>query len=557
MLMRCAIVNGGRWLSGLVLAALLLAVLPFAALQLAAPRLYAADLKSALKKVASDERSRLIDGVETMGTLRDPAALPILEALRDDTLRVAPGAKLYLLSADGKQASEFGTGTQVPADRLKLESPPVNNAVRKSVDAAIAQLQLFAANPDLRQKAAEELARRATADDAAVMRMALERETVQRIKDLLQGTLARLELDNPDRAIRLKAIRALETTGDIQRMNDLQRFTLAKEDGSFVEPDAEIRAAAAATMQAIQRRQTMIGLGANLLYGLSLGSVLLLAALGLAITFGLMGIINMAHGEMLMLGAYATYVVQNLVKRALPGYFDWYVLLALPAAFVLCGLVGIVLERAILRFLYGRPLESLLATWGISLAIIQSVRLIFGASNVTVANPSWLSGGYSAFPGLVLPYSRIAIVFLGVIVVTLVWLLLQRTSLGLQVRAVTQNRAIAASMGVRTARVDMWTFALGSGIAGIGGVALSQLGNVGPELGQSYIVDSFMVVVLGGVGKIAGAIAGAMGLGIAAKYLEPLTDAVLGKIILLVFIILFIQRRPQGLFALKGRAVEG
>ena len=537
----------GRWLPLLVLVAAALTV----------SNLHAADLKSALKNVASDERGKLIDGIETLGTLRDPAGLPILEALRDDTLRVGPGAKLYILGAGGKQATEFLTSKQALVDSLKLESPPVNNAVRKSVDAAIAQLQLFAPQSDLRQKAAQELALRATGEDAAVLRLALERETVPGIQVLLQGTLARLELNSSDNAIRLKAIRALESTGDIQRINDLQRFTATKEDGSFVESDADIRAAAATTIQAIQRRQTMIGLGANLLYGLSLGSVLLLAALGLAITFGLMGVINMAHGEMLMLGAYATYLVQNLVKQTLPAYFDWYVLLALPAAFVLCGLVGVVLERAILRFLYGRPLESLLATWGISLILIQSVRLIFGAANVTVANPSWLSGGYSAIPGLVLPYSRIAIVFLGVIVVTLVWLLLQRTSLGLQVRAVTQNRAIAASMGVRTARVDMWTFALGSGIAGIGGVALSQLGNVGPELGQSYIVDSFMVVVLGGVGKIAGAIAGAMGLGIAAKYLEPLTDAVLGKIILLIFIILFIQRRPQGLFALKGRAVEG
>jgi len=523
---------------------------------LTAASLHAADLKSALKKVASDERGTLMEGIETLGTLGDPDALPVLEALRDDTLRVAPGGKLYILSPDGKRASEVGTGRSAPADSLKLEEPPINNAVRKSIDSSIAQLQLFSRNPEQRLSAARELANRATPDDAPKVRAALARETEAAVKHILQATLARLDLSSSDRTVRLNAVRTLGETGDIQRMNDLQQLTAVKPDGAFAEPDREIRAAAAAAMKSIQLRQTIISLGGDLLYGLSLGSVLLLVALGLAITFGLMGIINMAHGEMLMLGAYTTYVVQNIVQKTLPAYFNWYVLLALPAAFAVCGVAGIVLERAILRFLYNRPLESLLATWGISLALIQSVRQIFGAANVTVANPAWLSGGYAVYADLVLPYNRIFIVLLGAIVVTLVWLLLQHTSLGLQVRAVTQNRAIASTMGIRTAQVDMWTFALGSGIAGIGGVALSQLGNVGPELGQSYIVDSFMVVVLGGVGKIAGTVVGAMGLGIVAKYLEPLSDAVLGKIILLVFIILFIQRRPQGLFALKGRAVE-
>jgi urea transport system permease protein len=526
-------------------------------LALAATAARGADLKSALTNLASDERGKLIEGVETLGTLGNADALPILEALRDDKLRVAPGAKLYILSPDGKQAAELGTGKQGAADSLKLDSPPVNNAVRRSIEGSIAQLQLFSNKPDVRRKAALDLANRATPDDAKSIQSALARETEPVIRNILLGTLARLELSNPDRAVRLKAIRALGEAGDLQRMNDLQPLLATKEDGAFAEPDGEIRAAATSAIASIQQRQTIISIGGNLLYGLSLGSVLLLAALGLAITFGLMGIINMAHGEMLMLGAYTTYVVQNVVQKVMPAYFDVYVLLALPAAFAVCALIGIVLERAILRFLYRRPLESLLATWGISLGIIQTVRQIFGAANVTVANPGWLSGGYSAFSGLVLPYNRIFIVLLGAIVVTGVWLLLQRTSLGLQVRAVTQNRPIAATMGIRTARVNMWTFALGSGIAGIGGVALSQIGNVGPELGQSYIVDSFMVVVLGGVGKIAGTVAGAMGLGIVAKYLEPLSDAVLGKIILLVFIILFIQRRPQGLFALKGRAAEG
>ena len=291
-------------------------------------------------------------------------------------------------------------------------------------------------------------------------------------------------------------------------------------------------------------------------YGLSLGSILLLAALGLAITFGLMGVINMAHGEMLMLGAYSTFIVQNLFKEFFPGFFDWYLIAAIPIAFIVSAIIGVLLERSIIRHLYGRPLETLLATWGISLVLIQSVRLIFGAQNVAVANPSYLSGGIEVFHGVVLPFNRIAILIFVVFVVVSVWTLLQKTTLGLQVRAVTQNREMASCMGISTHKIDMYTFGLGSGVAGLGGLALSQIGNVGPELGQLYIVDSFMVVVTGGVGKIAGTVVGALGLGVLNKFLEPVAGAVLGKIIVLVFIIVLIQKRPQGLFAPKGRMVD-
>jgi urea transport system permease protein len=297
-------------------------------------------------------------------------------------------------------------------------------------------------------------------------------------------------------------------------------------------------------------------IGAALFSGLSLGSVLLLAALGLAITFGLMGIINMAHGEMLMLGAYTTYVAQSLFRAFLPDWLDWYIVVAIPMAFAVAGTVGIILERVVIRFLYGRPLETLLTTWGISLILIQAIRDVFGAQNVEVANPTWMSGGYSLGADVVLPYNRIAIIVFAALVVLAIWLLLTRTRLGLYVRAVTQNRGMAECMGIPTPRVDWLTFGLGSGIAGLGGVALSQLGNVGPDLGQSYIVDSFMVVVLGGVGQLAGTIFAAIGLGEINKFLEPFTGAVLGKIFVLILIILFIQKRPQGMFALKGRTVE-
>jgi len=515
----------------------------------------AADLKGVLKGLASDDRDVMVTAIEGAGALGDPAVLPILQALQEDKLRVG-GGKFYRSSDDEKQLTDLLSGQTISASAVQVDAPVTNNRVMRAIGTAIAQLQIFSSDPAIRLKSAREMAVRAGPEDEEKIRKMMARESSPEILELLKKAMARIDLVSPDQARRLKAIAMLGEEGDLGTKTELARLLATNDDGSFKEADATVRSAASAAISSIDNRQSIIALFGNLLYGLSLGSVLLLAALGLAITFGLMGIINMAHGEMLMLGAYTTYTIQNVFIAHAPAYFDYYLAVALPMAFIVCAIAGIILERGILRFLYGRPLESLLCTWGISLMLIQTVRLIFGAQNVQVANPAWLSGGFRAFSGLVLPYSRIAIVGLGAIVVIAVWLLLQRTSLGLQVRAVTQNRAMAASMGVRTNWVDMWTFALGSGVAGIGGVALSQLGNVGPELGQQYIVDSFMVVVLGGVGKIAGSVAGAMGLGIVAKYLEPFTDAVLAKIMLLVFIILFIQKRPQGIFALKGRAVE-
>jgi urea transport system permease protein len=287
--------------------------------------------------------------------------------------------------------------------------------------------------------------------------------------------------------------------------------------------------------------------------GISLGSILLLVALGLAITYGLMGVINMAHGELMMIGAYATYMVQGLFQRYLPGAFDWYLLASVPVAFMASALVGAALERSVIRFLYGRPLETLLATWGISLMLMQLVRSLFGAQNVGVENPSWMSGGVQLMGNLSLPYNRLVIVVFAFAVLLGVWFLIEKTRLGLFVRGVTQNRPIASCMGVNTARIDTYAFALGSGIAGLAGCALSQVGNVGPDLGQGYIVDSFMVVVLGGVGQLAGTVYAALGLGVLNKFLEGWTGAVLAKIAVLVFIIIFIQKRPQGIFAMKGR----
>jgi len=290
--------------------------------------------------------------------------------------------------------------------------------------------------------------------------------------------------------------------------------------------------------------------------GVSLGTILLLVALGLAITYGLMGVINMAHGELMMIGAYATYLVQGVFRSYLPEFFDWYLLAAVPAAFLASAFVGAIMERGVLRFLYGRPLETLLATWGISLVLMQLVRSTFGAQNVAVENPVWMSGGLQVLPNLTLPWNRLVIIVFAFAVLAGVAYLIARTRMGLFVRGVTQNRPIASCMGVNTARVDTMAFALGSGIAGLAGCALSQVGNVGPDLGQSYIVDSFMVVVLGGVGQLAGTVYAALGLGLLNKFLEGWTGAVLAKIAVLVFIIAFIQKRPQGIFAMKGRSAE-
>ncbi|MDP6927659.1 MAG: urea ABC transporter permease subunit UrtB, partial [Rhodospirillales bacterium] len=297
------------------------------------------------------------------------------------------------------------------------------------------------------------------------------------------------------------------------------------------------------------------GIG-NVFQGLSLGSVLLLAAVGLAITFGVMGVINMAHGELVMLGAYTTFMVQEVIRTHFPGAFDFSIAIAIPLAFMVSGLFGIAIERGVIRYLYGRPLETLLATWGLSLILQQFVRSIFGPTNREVGNPSWMSGAAEITGGLTLTYNRIWIIFFSLVVLGLLFVFLKKSAFGLQMRAVTQNRAMASSMGIKTGYVDALTFGLGSGIAGVAGVALSQIDNVSPNLGQAYIIDSFMVVVFGGVGNLWGTLVGAFSLGIVNKFLEPFAGTVLAKILVLVAIILFIQKRPRGLFALKGRAVE-
>ncbi|MPR01534.1 urea ABC transporter permease subunit UrtB [Pseudomonas sp. MAFF 212408] len=427
----------------------------------------------------------------------------------------------------------------------------LNNRLRGLIDNVQASQQLLAADPKVRLGAAQTLQKSAQPAQLKFLDQRVAAETNEDVHTALSLALANLQLVDSDPAVRLQAVRLLGGTGD-----PLARTRLEALLAPGVETDAAVHTAAETSLAQVKRKLMFGEILGQAFSGMSLGSILLLAALGLAITFGLLGVINMAHGEMLMLGAYSTYVVQLMMQRYVPGAIEFYPLIALPVAFFVTAAIGMVLERTVIRHLYGRPLETLLATWGISLMLIQLVRLVFGAQNVEVANPAWLSGGIQVLPNLVLPYNRIVIIAFALCVVVLTWLLLNKTRLGLNVRAVTQNRNMAACCGVPTGRVDMLAFGLGSGIAGLGGVALSQIGNVGPDLGQSYIIDSFLVVVLGGVGQLAGSVMAAFGLGIANKILEPQIGAVLGKILILALIILFIQKRPQGLFALKGRVID-
>ncbi|MDP7057410.1 MAG: urea ABC transporter permease subunit UrtB [Nitrospinaceae bacterium] len=514
------------------------------------------DLDSALRGLGNKSRAKLKVAVKRLGDIGNPAALPALVALKNKRLQVSEDGALIIIDESGDHGHDALSGKQVDIKSLDLSKPRINNSVRRVLSVAIGKIQLTSDDPEVRLGAARELLKRPSSDLVVLVEKSLNEESDDKVREIFLLVLAKEGLNSDDKEKRLQSLEVIAKYGNNDFKTDLEALVDKNEKGEYLENDPEIRKTASKAISSLERRQFFINQAANFFYGLSLGSILLLAALGLAITFGLMGVINMAHGEMLMIGAYSTFVVQNIFKEYLPEFFDWYLIPAIPIAFTVSAVIGIILERTIIRHLYGRPLETLLATWGISLVLIQSIRLIFGAQNVEVANPYYLSGGVEVMNGVVFPYSRIVIIIFVVFVVAAVWALLQKTSLGLQVRAVTQNREMASCMGISTHKVDMYTFGLGSGVAGLGGLALSQIGNVGPELGQLYIVDSFMVVVLGGVGKIVGTVAGALGLGFINKFLEPVAGAVLGKIMVLVIVIVLIQKRPQGLFALKGRMAD-
>lgn len=468
-----------------------------------------------------------------------------LQALADDAVKVA-GGKALIVRDDKGIDPVTGAEVTLPADAEDIIN---NNRMRGEIDTALAGLALFGKDEAQRMAAAKALAKEPDAGRLPLLDKALAQETNEQIKAQLQLARAATLLGSEEPAQRVAAAQALSA-------NATPDTRLLLNERVAVEEDAKVKAALQAALRTLDEKLAWGERLGAAFSGISLGSILLLVALGLAITYGLMGVINMAHGELMMIGAYATYVVQGVFQKFFPGAFDWYLVAAVPLAFLTSALVGAVLERGVLRFLYGRPLETLLATWGISLVLMQLVRTIFGAQNVGVENPAWMSGGVQVLSNLTLPYNRLVIIGFAIAVLLGMGYLIGRTRLGLFVRGVTQNRPIASCMGVNTARIDTMAFALGSGIAGLAGCALSQVGNVGPDLGQSYIVDAFMVVVLGGVGQLAGTVYAALGLGILNKFLEGWAGAVLAKIAVLVFIIIFIQKRPQGIFAVKGRTAD-
>ncbi len=510
---------------------------------------FAGPFEDAVGKFATDDFSDTEEAIGAIAASGNPLAFPIISALQDGRLMVdTDSKKVFIKQADGK-AIDAATGAAVDAIPDSASAVNLNNRLRRAVDAAVGGLTLLSPDLAMRIAAAQSVFKTHDETMLPIVDGAIAKETNKAAKTAFAEARAAILLYKQDATDveKLEAIATVKARGDQEAMALLT--------GLGPDQSPAIASAAANATAAIQRTLALWSTVQNAWYGLSLGSVLLLAAIGLAITFGVMGVINMAHGEMVMLGAYTTFVVQEVIRTRYPGLFDYSLFIAVPLAFLVSGAVGVLIERSIIRFLYGRPLETLLATWGLSLVLQQAVRTAFGPNNREVGNPSWMSGAFD-LGQITITYNRMWILVFTLAVFAILLAMLRYTALGLEMRAVTQNRRMAASMGIATSRVDALTFGLGSGIAGIAGVALSQIDNVSPNLGQSYIIDSFMVVVFGGVGNLWGTLVGAFTLGIANKFLEPVAGAVLGKIAILVLIILFIQKRPRGMFALKGRAVE-
>lgn len=514
----------------------------------------AGDFLTVVNGLGSDTFSERVEAIQAIAASGEDRAAVILTALEEGRLYVrlsdsvvviaAPESEGFLLTgaADG---SDQGTAEASAVDQIIP-----NNRIRTVLTEVRTAANFGAGEASRRLAAARGFLRAPVAVAAPALQKALETETVPEVKEALTIALAAARIADPDVEVRRQAVIVLSETADPLTRN-LTQARLADETDPMVRRALEI------SWQKIDGKLQFRRFGLTVFQGVSLGSILLLAALGLAVTFGVMGVINMAHGEMIMLGAYSTFVVQEAFRAWLPASVTGaYLPVAVPVAFLVSGAAGILIERTVIRWLYGRPLETLLATWGISLMLQQLVRSIFGAPNKEVANPEWLSGGIELPGDILFTYNRIAIIAFCIFTLLALALILRRTAFGLHMRAVTQNRRMAASMGIPTGRVDALTFGLGSGLAGVAGVALSQVGNVSPNLGQTYIIDSFMVVVFGGVGNLWGTLVGGLSLGLVNKFLEPYAGAVLGKILVLVCIILFIQKRPRGLFALKGRAVE-
>ena len=481
-----------------------------------------------------------------LGKLEDPRVAGIIAALQQGNLYAEKSSDPIVAIVDNSgNYVDAISGEKIAADAAEsLKRVPINNTMRTQLRTVLAALNLNDKNAAVRLDAVNRMIADGVDDDIiALLQERQKTEPDDDVRAAITAAVALMNLQSSEQQVRLDAIKILR--GSLQQEVRTALLEIATNDA-----DVKVKQQAQFALDSIEDRITAFRLTENIFFGLSLGSVLLLSAIGLAITFGVMGVINMAHGELMMIGAYVTWVVQQLF----PNHIAYSLMIAIPAAFIVAGLVGIAIERGVIRFLYGRPLETLLATFGISLILQQAARSIFSPLNRAVELPEWMSGSLVINPVLSITYNRLYIFIFGLIVFFALLAILKKTSLGLKVRAVSQNRAMARAVGVRASWVDAMTFGLGSGIAGIAGVALSQLTNVGPNLGQAYLIDSFMVVVFGGVGNLWGTLVGAMGLGIINKFLEPYAGAVLAKVLVLVLLILFIQKRPKGIFPQKGRA---
>lgn len=507
-----------------------------------------ANFPAALAKLTSPKLKVRTEAIGALLDSRDEKLPKIINALLDGQLRFRKSDRVVaILSAqdqDTYAAPVLAGGRIGPVQSKEWKKVVINNRIRTQLRGALAVMQLDDAAPATRGRAIMRILDRLDDSRRTLLEARLGIETDDDVKELLELTLATLSLQSGS-GDKLGLIAKVRASLHPSVKQVLSR--LAEND-----PDAKTRQAAAAALQHIQGRAARYRGIETVFFGLSLGSVLVLTAIGLAITFGVMGVINMAHGELIMLGAYTTFVVQQW----LPQLIDYSVIIALPLAFMVSGTVGIVIERGVIRFLYNRPLETLLATFGVSLVLQQAVRSQFSPLNQAVETPSWMSGAWQFNEVLALTWNRLYIILFCLLVFAALVFLLKKTRWGMTIRAVSQDRMMTKAMGVRTNWVDAMTFGLGAGVAGMAGVALSQLTNVGPNLGQGYIIDSFMVVVFGGVGNLWGTLISGLGLGVANKLLEPWSGAVLAKILLLVFIILFIQKYPRGLFPQKGRAAE-
>lgn len=494
--------------------------------------------------------------IEAFSKQEHPQTIPVLKALLEGDLHYKKmGKKIVIVQKvdEGYQLTDPLTGKVLETTANKATKKiKINNRLRGVLKSIIAEQGLFNKNSSVRLESVKNILKNISADDEALIRKALASEQDGTVKAILIEADAIIKTLSDDIPTKLIGIKTLEEALSAEALNRLKEITRKDDKGAYEETNQEIITAAEKSVRSIEASHEFYAFVETAYFGLSLGSVLLLAAIGLAITFGVMGVINMAHGEMVMIGAYVTFTIQQMMPNAI----EYSILVAIPVAFVVSGLVGVIIERGVIRFLYGRPLETLLATFGISLILQQLVRSIYTPLNREVITPEWMSGAWEINSVLALTYNRLYIIFFALMVFFAILGVMKKSSLGLQIRAVTQNRAMARTMGIRSGWVDALTFGIGSGIAGIAGVALSQLTNVGPNLGQAYIVDSFMVVVFGGVGNLWGTLVAAFTLGEINKFLEPAAGAVLAKVLILVFIILFIQKRPRGLFPQKGRDVE-